>query len=274
MSHKAKKAQSHADESEYAAYFAWLQDHKRLAAWFGFVLVTVSAGLKSVVPQLLPIAAFVYLTALTSVVVDIHRRTDVVRTVFPSHQETAGAFLEEITNAIHAHGPCELDWIGVTMQSAWLTLENAVGRAIADGQISDLHIRLLQSDPDYLRDLLGSDDGLGLLAREQAEYICRFCTRNTRSLNATESTIELAQYAYMPNYHGLLVNKEVLYLATVRWTGEDFSELSVPHEPFERFDRSTDRGRYMIGLYTAWLERGFCTASSVRQFPMTDIKAA
>ena len=265
-----KRPRPESDVSEYAAFFALLQDHKRLVAWIGFVLVTVSAALKSVVPQLLPVAAFVYLTALTSVVVDIHRRTEVIRTVFPSHQAATSAFFDEITSAIHAHGACELAWIGVTMQSAWLTLENALGRAITDGQIADLHIRLLQSDPDYLRELLGTDDSLGQLAREQAEHICRFSTRNAQNLRSAGSTIELAQYAYMPNYHGLLINGETLYLATVRWAGPDFSELSVPTEPFERFDRSTDRGRYMIYLYTAWLEKGFHTAPSVRRFPEAD----
>jgi hypothetical protein len=255
------------EANEFAFAFAWLQDNKRIGAWLAFVLIAVSTALKGVVPALLPVAGLLYVSVLTSLVVDIHRRTTVARTIYPSHQEAAGVFFEEITKALRSRGKCELSWIGVTMQSAWLTLENALGRAIADGQIADLHIRLLQSDGEFLGTILGQSDNQPQLAREQAEQIARFGARHEGVLGATGSTIALAQYAYMPNFHGLLVNDDVLYLSTVRWTGSGSEELSVPHEPFERFDRTTSRGRYMIELYTAWLDKGFEVATSVREFP-------
>jgi hypothetical protein len=255
------------DRSEFVAAFTWLQDNKRFGVWIGCALVVATGLLRNWIPQLFPVAVFLYLGALTTIVLDIHRRSDVDRTIYPSHQEAASVFYEEIAGALNGRGGCNLAWIGVTLQSAWLTLENALGRGIADGQISKLNIRLLQSDPRYLKKLLGSTDSQAQLAKEQADHIVRFCERHEASLRATGSTIELAQYAYMPNYHGLLVNDERVYLATVRWWGSDFEELSVPHEPFERFDRSTPRGRYMIDLYSAWLGRGFATATVLHKFP-------
>jgi hypothetical protein len=234
-------------------------------------MVVVGGALRTIVPQLLPFSLMLYVTTVTSILLEIHGRTSPITTVYSSHQDAAGVFLSEIRTASERQGRCELAWIGVTMQSAWLTLENALGRAIEDTHCSDLHIRLLQSDPDYLATILGGDSNTPQLTREQWQHIARFSQRNADALRASRSTIEIAQYGYMPNYHGLLINDEILYLATVRWNGRDSSELSVPHEPFERFDRSTERGRYMISLYKSWFDKGYRTATRISRFPESTI---
>jgi hypothetical protein len=254
-------------DAGFASVFANLQEHRALAAWVAFVVLAASTALKPVVPQVFPVAAVIYLSVITGLLVNMHRHATGAPTVFASHQAASVTFLEEITRAIHGRGRCELVWIGVTLQSAWLTLENALGRELADRHLADVSIRLLQSDPDFLQQLLGQDSTQAKLTHEQAEHICRFASSHSEAMRQGSCTIELAQYAYMPNYHGLLVNGEVLYLATVRWGGEAFEELNVPTEPFERFDRSTERGRYMIDLYMAWLEHGTRTASKLHTFP-------
>jgi hypothetical protein len=253
--------------NELVQLVEWLDKSKRIAAIFSTGLVIVALALNDIFPQLLPIASLVYLSAITAILLEIHGRTVPPQTIFASHQVVAALLYEEIQAAVAQHGKCEISWIGVTMQSAWLTLENALGRKMADGTVRNVHIRLLQSDPQYIGSVLGDDDSNPQLTREQWEHIVRFARRNQAALEEATSSIEIAQYAYMPNYHGLLINDDVLFLATVRWTGEDFSELSVPHEPFERFDRSSARGIYMIDLYKAWLERGFRSATCSRKFP-------
>lgn len=254
-------------QSDFLSVVRWLHDHKRLAAWVSYGLLTSSILLLNWVPQLFPVCAVLYLSVVTAVLMDIHKRTKPTRTVLPSHSEANLAFHEEIRRALAEPGRCEMAWLGVTMQSAWLTLENTLGKAIQSRKASDLHIRLLQSDPAYLESILDDGDKQPAITRQQADYIKAFCERHDQCLRATGSTIELSQYAYMPNIHGLLINDSVLFLSYVRWTDSDLSDLSVPHEPFERFDRSTERGQYMIKLFKSWLEKGFLVASSSLCFP-------
>ncbi len=257
-------------ENEFVKPFRWLHDNKKFAAWGAYALLTLSILLDNWFPQIFPVAVFVYLSIMTNVLLDIHRRSEPERTVFPSHQEAQTEFHDEIRSALRQPGRCDIAWIGVTMQSAWLTLENALGKAIQSKQVSNLHIRLLQTDPNFLESILPQGDSQPNLVRKQAEHIETFCSRYTTCLSSTESSLAIAQYAYMPNYHGILINDSVLYLSNVRWSDSDLSELSVPHEPFERFDRSTERGVYMIGLYKSWLEKGFRIATSSKSFPPMD----
>lgn len=262
---------------DLARALLWLSRAKRHAAWLACGLVALSGAIRTAVPQFLPFSLMLYLTVITSVLLEMYGRSTPERTIYASHQEGAGVFFSEIRAAVERPGRCDIAWIGVTLQSAWLTLENALGRAIVDCSVSNVHIRLLQSDPVFLSTILDGDDSCADLTREQSEHIARFARRNCDALRRCEASIEIAQYAHMPNFHGLLINGSVLYLSTVRWGGEDFMDLSVPHEPFERFDRSTERGQYMISLYSSWLEKGFATAPTVMHFPEavdTSLKSA
>jgi len=258
-------------KSELVRLLSWLDRTKRVAALFACALIVAAGALQKVAPWFLPYAVVLYLISITSLLLEIHGHTTQEETIYGSHQEAGPAFFDEIRAAVERQGRCDIAWIGVTMQSAWLTIENALGRVIADGTRSDLHIRLLQADPEYMAMILEADDSCPQLTREQWEHICRFGRRNKDSLRASHSSVEIAQYAYMPNYHGLLINGELLFLSTVRWTGRGFTELSVPHEPFQRFDHSTERGRYMIQLYQAWLQKGYQAAVRISVFPESDI---
>jgi len=254
-------------KGEFSRTLERLDQAKRATTIIACILVVAGGVLQDVIPQFLPIAILLYLTAITAILLEIHAWTAPSLNVYSSLQAAATVLLEEIQKGSRRKGRCDILWLGVTMQSAWLTIENAIGRDLAECAITDIHIRLLQSDPGYLLSILKSDDSTPQLTAEQAQYIARFCERNSNALKAGRSTISIAQYAYMPNYHGLLINESVLYLSTVRWTGGEYAELSVPHEPFERFDRSTPRGQYMIDLYCAWVEKGFREATSLKTYP-------
>ena len=155
----------------------------------------------------------------------------------------------------------------MTLHAAWATLENCLSDPIREKKCKNLVVRLSQCSPGYLRSILPETDTTAKSAETQFDIIVAFCKSQQASLQATNSNIAIVQYDYMPNYHGILINRSVLFLSTVRWEEvSNFSTLSVPHEPYIRYDQSSERGEYMINLYLSWLERAFKQSIKTQKF--------
>lgn len=188
-----------------------------------------------------------------SILSDIYDKGRTPELWFQSHQESLPTLRKELERALEER-PVSVVWLGVSMQSAWLALEGVFSK-IEEGLVSEVKVVLLPIHPDYCRTLPGNNDGLAMVTEGQMEYMRRRCTAMSPALNATKSEIIIAQYAYMPNFHGVLVNESTLFLSTVRWHGENFEELSVPREPYELIDSATPRGRYAIRLFNSWVDK-------------------
>jgi hypothetical protein len=257
----------------FAAVIAWLDSNKPFLAKLTYVslfltyLIGIPAwpaiserfGLDSSLGTSLVIGAFIaHLGVLLSLMVDMHNEMTPRETWFQSHQEALPSIRAALNAAVRER-PCRIVWIGVSMQSAWLALEN-VFRAIEESTVAEIKVTLLLVNPEFFRTLPGSNEGLATLTEGQMEYMSKRCEAMQQALLATQSEIVLAQYSYMPNFHGLLVGDHTLFLSTVRWHGKNRHELSVPREPKELLTSNTNRGRYAIELYHSWLEKGCVTA--------------
>lgn len=188
-----------------------------------------------------------------SILSDIYDKGRAPAVWFQSHQESLPTLRKELDSALKKR-PVHIVWLGVSMQSAWLALEGVFSK-IEDKLVSDVRVVLLPINPNYCRTLPGNNDGLAMATDGQMEYMRRRCSALIPALDSTKSEIIIAQYAYMPNFHGVLVNENTLFLSTVRWHGEKLDELSVPREPYELIDSSTLRGRYLIRLFTSWVDK-------------------
>ena len=248
-------------KNEVLAVFEWINRHKTWAAWISFLALCISLLVKEIYPALYITCVLLYLAAITATLLDIHRQIEPPITRFSSHAAANPSVFEEIEKAAK-QGRCEICWLGVTMTSAWLTLENKLRPLIVKQLVQNLTVRLLQSDPDFLKTIL--DPGHPMCENTRTEHgtIVDFSIRYKTELDKSESKIEIFQYSYMPNFHGLLINNSILYLSTVRWEGPKYTELSVPHEPFERYDRSTEKGEYLINLFISWFEKGVFASRS------------
>lgn len=252
---------SESSDSGFVQVWNAISKRKHYAAWLALFAVPASALVSDFDPKAY-IGAFVaYLGIVTAILADLLKRTEPKESRFQSHSDANKAIIPEIQKAIRGRS-CEVYWIGVTLQSAWLTLERSLNEPVRKRQLRNLKIKLLQSNPDYLCQILPSGDAMISATRTQWDLIQQFKARYEEEIKATGSAIEIAQYSYMPNLHGVLINRNTLFLSNVRWEDGAYSELSVPHEPFERLDRSTERGEYLISLYLSWLEKGFAVAGS------------
>src|SRR5690349_10507765 len=108
-------------KNEVLAVFKWLYDHRRISAWIAFVILLISSLFSWPVVNI--VSLILYLAIITATVLDIHRHIEPPITRFSSHSVANPEMFSEIDKAIK-QGLCELSWVGVTMQSAWLTLEN------------------------------------------------------------------------------------------------------------------------------------------------------
>jgi hypothetical protein len=275
--------------SNLAKLFIWFDDRKPFLAklTYGFVVFSYAFGLSlgvlnkhvfQAIGWKIDIDPYEFITAaliahfgiFMAILVDIHKKVLPSEMWFGSHQDA----LPEIRSALNVcvkEGAPHICWIGVSLQSAWLALEDVL-RKLEDGTVHKLNIVLLQSEPESLRKIEGEMEGIAEIAEGQMHYMQQRCRLLSDTLEKTGSTIVIGQYDYMPNIHGTLFNQSLLFLSNVRWTGKDLSELSVPREPFERFDARSDKGRYMIGLYNSWLEKGLANAEKngkLYQFPQS-----
>ncbi len=237
-------------------YFHWLRDNQQYVAWFFFLCMFAGLLLYDFAPRLSYVAVLSYLGAVTALMVTIYKNTQQQPRIYKHLLEANLSIFDEIDHALK-RPDCEICWIGVTLTNAWQTLESYLSEPIKQETISRLKIRLLQCSPDYLRSILLDDDLTATRARHLYDTIIAFSVNEGDHLRATNSTVDIAQYAYMPNYHGVLINRKVLFLSTVRWEAPNFDALSVANEPYERFDSDDARGDYMIRLYLCWLERGY-----------------
>ncbi len=257
----------------FAAAIAWLDTNKPFlakityASLFLTYLIGIPAwpaistwlSLDKEMGVTLVIGVFIaHLGLILTLVVDIYSKVLPAETWFQSHQEALPTIRELLNAALHER-PCKIIWIGVSMQSAWLALEN-VFRNIEEAAASEVKVTLLLINPDYLRTLPGENDGLAKATEGQIEYMTTRCQAMNQALLSTNSEITLAQYSHMPNFHGPLIGDNTLFLSAVRWHGDGYKELSVPREPNELLTSSTNRGRYSIKLYNSWLEKGLISA--------------
>jgi len=261
-------------DGRFAATIAWIDGNK---AFFAKVLYVLLAVVSLVgIPAwpaishkfslseedgvaLLAGVVIAYMGIMLSLVVEIHRKSASTETWFASHQESLDAIREALGSAVKERR-CKLTWIGVSLQSAWLALEQIL-RGIEESSLTNVQITLLQSEPGFLRRLDESNDGLAGISEGQFQYMKQRCESMRSTLEASRSQIVIAQYSYMPNIHGVLIGDQILFLSFVRWQGRARSELSVPREPFERLSDQTPRGRYAIELYRSWQERALQSAA-------------
>ncbi|MCI5119872.1 MAG: hypothetical protein D3908_01505 [Candidatus Electrothrix sp. AUS4] len=200
----------------------------------------------------------IHLGMIFSVLIDIYDRGRTPETWFSSHQDSLPAFRAELDNTLKER-PTSIIWLGVSMQSAWLALENVFTK-IHEGQLSDVKIILLPIHPEFCKALPGNNDGLASVTQGQMEYMDKRCLAMNDALRTTGCEIIIAQYFHMPNFHGVLLGENRLFISTVRWHGDLLEEMSVPREPYELIDNSTPRGRYYVKLFRSWV--GKCTASA------------
>ncbi len=204
--------------------------------------------------EFLVAAVIAHLGVLTVLIIDIYKSVRPSEPWFASHQEALPEVRRELLQAV-SHKQCTITWLGVSLQSAWLALEEVL-RRIEDGSAKNVTIVLLQLHPSYLGDVPGDTAGLAAITETQFRYMTMRCRSIDARLRSSQSKIVLYQYSYMPNLHGVLINDEILFNSHVRWCGHNYEELSVPREPYERIDMRTERGRYVVDSYKCWVEKG------------------
>lgn len=247
-------------KSGFIEAFYWLLDNKEYAAWLFFGFMGVGLFFRKEHDWIFLSALLGYLAAITALIVKTHKNSEKKAKIFDSLQDANTVIHEEIETAIQGKS-CEILWLGVTMQSAWLNLENCLGGPVKRSRVRKLTLNLLQSSPETLRAIL-KDEEFAEITEKQYLVIVRFCEQNKDTLSSTGSKISIAQYPHMPNYHGVLINRKTLFISNVRWEEEtEYTTLSVPHEPFERYDSSEPRGDYMIKLFVSWFEKSAQTAA-------------
>jgi hypothetical protein len=257
----------------FAAAISWIDKNKSIVAKISYVtlflvyLIVIPAWpiiskvflIEKDFGQTLLVGVFIiHLGIILSILIEIYDKEQPHETWFQNHQEALPSIKEALNIALKER-PCKITWIGISFQSAWLALEN-VFNSIEMGEATEIKMLLLLIDSDYIRHIDGENNGLASVTEGQLQYMLGRCKAMNQKLRATNSEIVLAQYSYMPNFHGPKIGEHTLFLSTVRWEGDGYGNLSVPLEPNELYTQSSDKGKYIFKLYNSWVEKALESA--------------
>lgn len=229
-------------------FYRRFSENKRLIAGVLFITLVVGVLFAGVIPLLWPAAALAFLGAILSVICDTHRHVIDKRTCFESINDAWLVAKPEVEKALSRRS-AEIFWLGVTLGDAWPRLSEVLRYKIHNGSASDVTIRLAQVHPDFLGEI---SQTLADRAENYWRAIEEFKLELSDGLRNNNITIVCNRYRYMPNYHGLLINRSRLFLSTVAW---DKDTLLVAENHFELYDRTSNLGQHKLEVFLGWLRK-------------------
>jgi len=249
----------------FAELWRKLEESRRAATWIAFGVTAICTVFREQFPHLAEPALLIYLALLTSTLFTVLQRVDERRTRFRSLQEAAPAIIADLERSLGQRQP-EIQWMGITLVSAWATLEPVLSDALVSGRAHRVTVKLLQAHPEFLNSIL--DDGAAARAQALQESIAAYARNHQRDLLDSGSTVDLAQYGYMPHLHGVLINRRILYISSAKWEGTEQRELGVPNQPFERWDLRSEQGEETIAQFLSWCD--YAAADHRKRLSMAD----
>lgn len=191
---------------------------KKPTAYILLVLTLVS----TVYPQSeIQIAALIALAALVlEVIFDIQKHIASVPTgrVYSDFYQTTESMRNEISRRIEEGRPVSIRALGISMGHAWTFLTSSVtSRIQKDGKQIDLQIAMINPAWEELSKI--NADWVAR-ARTNYEEIERHASLMLPHLKSSGSSISLSVYSHMPNWHGVLIDDDILFLSACKWSND------------------------------------------------------
>lgn len=229
-------------------------------------LLVVLAGVGSVLPMIeLQVAALVACGAIAlEVLFDLRKSVSrlFVPHVFADFFETTAAMRDEILSRLDHDRRVTIKAMGLSMGHAWPFLINSLtNRFRAGSEKIDLQIAML--DPSW-PELTWVNPDWAARARTNIDEIERYAELLRPVLTSSGSTISLSVYAYMPNWHGVLINDEVLFLSTCFWRNGCLTGAENRYELL--FASDPHLGAPRTSQFRSWFDR-IMAAPTTKNWP-------
>lgn len=224
---------------------------RRPMAW---VLVVVAAASPlAPIPEIQIAALGALGLIILELLFELHKQVtqekDVV--VFSEFYEVSLALRGAIADRLHGNQRVCIRALGMSMGHAWPFLANTLVPILErDGrQVVDLQIAMLDAQWDRLEDLNPAwADRVGGNYRQ----ILRFANEHRTLLERKGWRVSVHRYSHMPNWHGILIDQDLLFLGTCYWKS---GLLTGGENQYELFRASeSELATHRIEQFLSWFE--------------------
>jgi hypothetical protein len=167
---------------------------------------------------------------------------------------------EQIQQRMKRTRKVQIRAIGMSMGHAWPFLSEIL-RKLLDSNAGAINLHLAIIDSQW-NELAQVNPHWGQTADGNVARISTFAEANISRLLTSGSTITISRYAHMPNWHGVLLDDDVLFESTCIWQGDT---LAGAENEYERHVVSDPIGAARIGRFTSWF--GYNTRNLAQRWP-------
>lgn len=142
-----------------------------------------------------------------------------------------------------------LDAIGMSMGHAWTLISGVLDTLLRDTNARNIQINISMLDPTW-PELHQLNPGWAARAPANHTAIVDYIARHQNDFNQRHWTFALHTYRHMPNWHGICLDDQVLFLSTCSWQS---AELTGGENEYERLERgSGDKNDRLFAIFRSW----------------------
>lgn len=180
-------------------------------------------------------------------IVNIREQSQIYAEFFDAAQAMKSAIIEYAKRKRHVR----IRALGMSMGHAWPFLINIL-QPLLDSNVQcsiNLEIAMLDSKWQQLEKI-----NPNWKAKSETLYdeINRFSKANLEKLNAKQWHISVVVYSHMPNWHGILLDEELLFLSTCFWRDGKLTGAENQYELYRSSDKQL--GVHRISQFVTWFD--------------------
>ena len=219
-----------------------------------FALVVIAAF-----PRLIPVpniqlAALVALGAIileTLFEVQKQVATNKPSRVFPEFYSVSQEIQRSIAKTIDTKHVVHIRALGMSMGHAWPFLVNTLQPFLASNQKQEVHLEIAILDSRW-NDLQSINSDWPARSKTNFDEIERFFEVNRKRLTDKGWLVSVYRYRHIPNWHGVLIDNDALFLSTCFWRDKKLMGAENVYELFLR--NESEVGAQRIYEFISWFE--------------------
>jgi len=171
---------------------------------------------------------------------------------FEEFYQVVAEMRAEFLNRAASSQNIELQAIGMSMSDAWNFMSNLLRTVETNHTAARVRFEVAMLDPTWDKiESFNSDWAESVPANAKA--IERFISEHQQLIDSRKWKMSLYFYRHTPNWHGLCIDRQILYLSTCSWHG---GRLVGANNDYERFERGSGaRANRAFELFDTWLDR-------------------
>jgi hypothetical protein len=239
---------------------------KKPAAYAFVGLALLGAVVQSMPLQVAALGALGVLILETLFAIRKHIEELETPRVFADFFETTAAMRSEMLRRLERNGSLRVRAMGMSMGHAWPFFMNTLAPLLRDGKHAiSLDIAMLDAD---WPDLVALNPGWVSRAKANADDIARLGASVSVAMQGSGSSLGLSLYRHMPNWHGVLIDDDLLFLSTCFWQGGTLTGAENRYELLSNGDPLLGAPR--ITQFRSWFDH-ILSLPTTRSWPQGNV---